>query len=242
MARPRDLVPGNCYFLLNYFDSDLIIPSVQTLTFVGRDKDENGDTMWLFREPVDTAAETDPPASEDESPLVAFFRHSLYQILELNGLIRELGGLVDFHPLVGTVTDARLSSRRAECPELIPVIDRLLTSPPGTSVTITIEFTDDGFSLERRQGAVKFSHFLSSKTEQEQESLVRRMFNERGWLPSDDYLANGGKMRVLSFVVSGRDDPSEIASLADNILCEAYSMRTDDTLCAHFREVEDKPH
>src|SRR6202035_2736069 len=113
MARPRDLVPGNCYFLLNYFDSDLIIPSVQTLTFVGTDKDENGDTMWLFREPVATAAETDPRASEDE---FAFFGNSLYQILELNGLIRELGGLVDFHPLVGNATDAQLSSRRAECP------------------------------------------------------------------------------------------------------------------------------
>jgi len=242
MARPRDLAPGNCYFLLNYFDTDLIIPSVQTLIYVGTDKDENGDTMWLFREPVAAVAETDPREIEDESPLVAFFRHSLYQILELNGLIRELGGLVDFHPLVRTATDVQLSSRRAECPDLNPVIDRLLTSPPGTSVTITIEFTDDGFSLEKLQGAVRFSHFLSSKTEQAQESLVRRMFNERGWLPSDDYLANSGKTRVLSFVVSGRDDPSEIVSLANKILCEAYSMSTDDTLCAHFREVEGTPH
>src|ERR1700730_13169249 len=82
MARPQDLVPGNCYFLLNYFDSDLIIPSVQTLTFVGMDKDENGDAMWLFREPdaTETETETDPQANEDESPLVAFFRHSLYLI------------------------------------------------------------------------------------------------------------------------------------------------------------------
>jgi hypothetical protein len=241
MARPRDLVPANCYFLLNYFDSDLVIPSIQTLTFVGTDKDENGETMWLFREPVATAPETDHQASEDESPLVAFSRQSLYQILELNGLIRELGGLTDFHPLSRSAKDdAHSPSRRAECPELVPVIERLLTSPPGTAVTITIEFTDDGFSLRRRQGAVEFSHFLSSKTEQDQESLVRRMFSERGCLPADDYLANGGKTRVLSFVV--RDDLSDIASLANKILCEAHSMYPDDTLHSHFREVEDKSH
>lgn len=63
MARPRDLVPGNCHFLLNYFDSDLVIPSVQTLTFVGTDKDENGEAMWLFREPVAIAAEFDAVAA-----------------------------------------------------------------------------------------------------------------------------------------------------------------------------------
>ena len=67
MARPRELVPGNCYFSLKYFDSELVIPSVQTLIFVGTESDENGDTMWLFREPASPTAETDPPASEDKS-------------------------------------------------------------------------------------------------------------------------------------------------------------------------------
>jgi len=45
----------------------------------------------------------------------------------------------------------------------------------------------------------------------------------------------------------GPEGPAQRSSttsgtLANRILCEAHSMRTDDTLCAHFHEVEDKPH
>jgi hypothetical protein len=242
MARPRDLIPGNCYFFLNYFDSDLVIPFVQTVIFEGTDNDENGETMWLFREPIAPATEADSPAGEEESPRVAFFSHSLYQILDLNGLIRELGGLTDFHPLRGITADVPSATPRTECPELAPVIDQLLTSPPGTSVTITIAFTDDGFSLQRRPGTVRFSHYLKSKTEQVQESFIRRLFDEHGWTPLDDYLANGGKTRVLSFVASDRDNSLEVASLATRILCEAYSMRADDTLCVHFQNRNNGPH
>jgi len=198
--------------------------------------------MWLFREPVAPAAETGSPASTDEPPRVAFFSHSLYQILDLNGLVRELGGLADFHPLLGTTTDVQSSTQRTECPELAPVIDQLLTSPPGTSVTITIAFTDDGFSLQRRLGSVRFSHYLNSKTEQAQESFIRGLFDEHGWTPLDDYLSNGGKTRVLSFVANEGDNPLAIAPLATRILCEAYSMRTDDTLSVHFHNMNNEQH
>jgi hypothetical protein len=242
MARPRDLIPGNCYFFLNYFGSDSVIPFVQTLIFEGTENDENGDPMWLFREPDGLATGSDSPVSEDESPRVGFSSRSLYQILDLNGLIRELGALADFHPLLGTTTGVPSWTRRTECPELAPVIDQLLTSPTGTSVTITIAFTDDGFSLQRRPGTVSFSHYLNSKTEQVQESFIRRLFDEHGWTPLEDYLMNSGKKRTLSFVASAQEDPLAIASLATRILCEAYSMRTDDTLWFHFHNRNNEPH
>ena len=42
MARPSELVPGNCYFMLNFYESDppLVVPSVHTYLFVGREKRE----------------------------------------------------------------------------------------------------------------------------------------------------------------------------------------------------------
>jgi hypothetical protein len=189
--------------------------------------------MWLFREPSAEPDSSDGPAAADESPLVAFSSDSLYQVLELKGLIRNLGGLVDFHPFSGTANHAD-SSPRTDCPELGTVIEQLLASPLGTSVTTTIDFTDDGFSMERQRGAVKFSHFISSKTEQRQEKLVRRIFQEQGAAPTDDYLSDNGKTRVLLFRVE--DEPAAMMAIANRLFCEVYSMRTDDSIRAQFRE------
>jgi len=111
MARPRDLVPRNCYFLLTYFDSELLVPSIQTLTYVGAEKDDRGETIWLFREPVAEPDSSETQGIGDESPLVAFSSDSLYQILELKDLIRDLGGLIDFHPLSQTASRGELSPR-----------------------------------------------------------------------------------------------------------------------------------
>jgi len=40
MARPDELVPGNCYFHVTYFDDKLLFPSIDTLTFVRPDAGE----------------------------------------------------------------------------------------------------------------------------------------------------------------------------------------------------------
>jgi hypothetical protein len=234
MARPRDLVPGDCYFLLNYFDSNLVIPGIQTLSYVGTEKDDSGETRWLFRECIAEPESLDSQPTVEKPPLVGFSSDSLYQILELKDLIRELGGLVDFHPLSWTANHADLSPRRAECPELRTVIDRLLASPVGTSVTTTIEFTDDGFSMQKEQGTVKFSHFISSKTEREQETVVRRIFQEQGIAPTDDYLSDNGKTHVLLFRVE--DEPTTLMAIGNRIFCEVYSMRMNDSIRAQFRE------
>ncbi len=235
MARPRDLIVGNCYFLLNYFGSGLIVPSIQTLIYAGTDQDDQGASEWLFREPDGSPEDGNDASPADNSPLVAFHADSLYQVLELKGLIRELGGLVDFHPLNSPGTDAPVAPPRTECPELDAVIRRFLTSPVGTSVTVTIEFTDDGFSLSKEAAGVAFLHFLSAKTETEQEALVRRISREYGCTPIDDYLSDRGKTRILSYRVA--DDATIITTIGSRILCEAYSMRADDSLKPKFRSV-----
>ena len=37
MARPETLVPGNCYFSVGYYDSDLLLPMIETLVYVGQE-------------------------------------------------------------------------------------------------------------------------------------------------------------------------------------------------------------
>lgn len=92
MARPHDLVAGNCYFTLFYYDDELLIPSVQTLIYRGIDEYEDGGRVWVFEEPpgTDTAEPVIPVGFPDEH---------LDQVLDLAGLLRRLAGISDFHPI-----------------------------------------------------------------------------------------------------------------------------------------------
>ena len=47
--RPNELVAGNCYFRVAYYDNDLLLPIVETLIYVGfKVFPEDGET-WLFK-------------------------------------------------------------------------------------------------------------------------------------------------------------------------------------------------
>ena len=39
MARPETLIPSNCYFSVQFYDNDLLLPIIDTLMYVGQ---ENG--------------------------------------------------------------------------------------------------------------------------------------------------------------------------------------------------------
>ncbi|HEX8611482.1 MAG TPA: hypothetical protein VF800_09365 [Telluria sp.] len=45
-----ELKQGNLYFMLNYFDEDLLIPELQTLVFLGRDVTGGGDSLLYFQD------------------------------------------------------------------------------------------------------------------------------------------------------------------------------------------------
>lgn len=86
MARPRELVPGNCYFTVFYYDTDLLLPCVQTLVYRRVDELEDGERAWVFEE-------------GDDSIPCGFRDDQLYQVLDLDGLRRALAGLAPDHPL-----------------------------------------------------------------------------------------------------------------------------------------------
>lgn len=222
MARPHDLVAGNCYFTLFYYDNDLLIPWIQTLIYRRVDAYDDGRRVWLFEEPssTDTAGPVIPVGFPDEH---------LDQVLDLNELLSQLGGISDFHPIqspsespseVGIKDDVRR--------ELREQILAFGSDQNCSSVTVTILFTDDALSLGRRKGGgFEMGFYAHPKVGNADKGIVEH-FKTRGVDPHVDYLANNGMTRVLAFSIP--DDMHELEHLCACIFVEIYRIRQDDTL------------
>ena len=110
-ARPTDLVPGNCYFSVGYADQDLLFPLIQTLVFIGTEKDpENGRRLWAFPEPWFSNAAVE--GSDAQEVAVVFSEEQLYPIVGFSGLIRRLVEVAADHPLSALPPDPGHSLRR----------------------------------------------------------------------------------------------------------------------------------
>jgi hypothetical protein len=85
MAQSDELVPGNCYFHVNYYDDKFLFPSIDTLTFVRADEYESGERVWIFQFPseLEESGGTDSSAN-GEWTLVGFTDEQLYQILDFS--------------------------------------------------------------------------------------------------------------------------------------------------------------
>src|SRR5690349_19785143 len=119
--RPNELVPGNCYFLVNFYDTRMPCRACR---------------------PFSTSA------------------------------ARRLS-----RPALRTVFL-----------ELPPEIARLLGSKEQASVTITIKYTDDGFSLTTKGDRLEWSCQWDVKTESRRETIFRQHFGKAR--PTRDYLFN----------------------------------------------------
>ena len=127
MAHPHSLVPGNCYFLVNFYDNDLLFPDISTLEYVKETEGEAGARLWLFREPqsADPDHPSDPSVSPDEVSLVGFSAEQLYQIVDFAGLSAAIGEVAVNHPLNAPGTGA--SSPRAACADFGDLCERVAT-------------------------------------------------------------------------------------------------------------------
>src|SRR4051812_7263416 len=215
MARPDELVPGNVYFVLNFFDEDLFIPSIHTLVFEGTDEFEEGGACWLFRDP-------DLADTPDGSRL-AFDDGQLHEILDLAGLRRGLAQLVPLHPLHPLpVPPAGADAPRAGLPELEPALDKLLASTGVTSLTLTIRYRDLGLSFGRRAVGkpLDASLFIDVHDERQPEDRLRAVFSALGLAPTDDYLSQNGRVRILAYEIP--EDRKIIARIAHAVLIDIF--------------------
>jgi len=219
MARPSELVPGNCYFLIGYHDDDLKIPFIQTFLFEGVEVMDGGTRRWLFE---------DPGSSEDPARW-AFDDTQLYQLLDLQGLRRELGALIHLHPLnpiPPAPSDA--NQPRSELPELAPVLDELFAAQRDLSVTLTIRYLDLGISFGRRNGKLHANLFVDLHDERQPEARLRGVFSGMGLAPDADYLAQHGRVRVLGYPLG--EDRQLITKISHLVLIDVFGMRISDEL------------
>jgi len=233
MARSYELVPGNCYFLLNYYDEDLKVPFINTYLFEREAKGENDEKLWLFRQPI-----SEEEQQLSDAPVITAIREEqLYQILDLDGLIKSLGELVHLHPLapVPKVAPGSLDPR-ADIPELNGFAEKVLGFEGRRSVSMTIRHTDDGFSIGRNEAGVYASFFLKVHLEAQTEREIRAVFSALGLPPGEDYLSQHGRVRVLTYPLPAEEESVEM--LAKKLLLDVYRMRQRDGLELSWNDFE----
>lgn len=224
---PHSLVPGNCYFCVNYFDDKLTVPSVQTLLYRRCTTDDDGERHWLFEDP------------DLETPsLVAFKDKHLYEILGFEQLINALTECAMDHPVPPPQSrQSPLDISEDEVERLRNNIQEFLKNDNWYSVTVTIFYTDDALSLGRtNDGGVEMGFFTHPRLDPSKEKRILDLFVEIGTEPHVDYLCNGGRTRVLDFAIS--DSPVEIFDLCVRVLTEVHRIRRDDELEFSFLPIQ----
>jgi hypothetical protein len=216
MARPETLIPGNCYFVLQFHDDELLFPAISTLAYVGSEIDESG-RSWLFREAGSGA---------DES-LLALSDEQLYQVVDFPGLLEKLREVAADHPLRSSPESGIAATAAPD--DLRENVEKFLTDPRCAGFTATIRFTDDGLSLKRdRDGGRQIGFFTHPRRGTDEEERIRTLFAGLGTAPHEDYLADRGRTRILEFPAP--EDVDALLRLCSRVLIEVYALRADDRL------------
>lgn len=223
---PSSLVPGNCYFQVNYSDGKLTVPSVHTLIYRCCET-EDGERRWLFEEP-----------GHETPSLVGFRDRRLYTILGFEQLIDTLSECAMDHPVTPPQSrQSPLGFSEYEAERLRNNIQKFLKNDDWPAVAVTISYTDDALSLMRTNDASFEMGFVTRpRLDPSEESRVLDLFAEIGTEPHVDYLSNGGRKRILSFAIS--DSPVEIFDLCVRVLTEVHRIRGDDELNFRFLPIQ----
>lgn len=234
MAHPASLVPGNCYFLVTFYDEDLIVPCIETFVFKKQELDDEGEKIWIFEEPITETASSEEKLDDDEPILIGFRADTLYQLIELDGLVRKVNELSDYHPI--KIPDYNLSAFGIEekvLSELKSNIKKFVSDPKYYSLTITKCFTDSGLSLARRENnEFDITFYSHPKLDITEEHNIFKFFDKLKINPCTNYLADKGRTRILHYPISS--DFEDIVNLCVRVLQEIHQIRNDDGLDYHF--------
>jgi hypothetical protein len=223
---------------VGFYDNDLVLPMIDTLVYVGQsDDDPNQGRMWLFKEP-DASPNSEQDGTADESPaLIAFSDSQLHEIVDFSGLIERIREVAVDHPLQ-PIPDVAIEPAAVENFEsLRPEIAKFQNSSECVSLTMTIKFTDDGFSLGRREGGYDAHFFAHPRHDPDEDSKILRLFENLGVQPLVDYFCDRGRTRVLQFPIPSEQDA--IFQLCRRVLTEVYSMHRGDQIDFHFLRKSD---
>jgi len=228
MARPESLIPGNCYFSVHFYDDDLSLPMIDTLVYVGHELDEDERRLWVFTEPESPPSPEEQDPSSEPPALIGFSDKQLHEIVDFDGLMQRLREIAADHPLKPIPQTAPEFATDDDFASVPGEVAKFLNDAECVSLTMTIRFTDDGLSLGRREGAYEMGFFPHPRREPDKVERLLSLFAGLGVQPHVDYLANGGRTRVLEFSIPSEHE--SIVNLCRRVLAEVYSMRRGDVL------------
>ncbi|HEX8234743.1 MAG TPA: hypothetical protein VF600_02210 [Abditibacteriaceae bacterium] len=118
-------------------------------------------------------------------------------------------------------------------------IHRLLSSRSRyTSLSIFATDGHRGLGLDYELSDVSFEFTIKWREEPEQEQTIRRLFEELGISPSEDYMAGNGNsknvIRILSYPVCG--DAVLISKLCKRVLRHIYGISDEEALNFTYKE------
>jgi hypothetical protein len=231
MARPDTLVPGNCYFSMGYYDNDLLLPTIDTLVYVGQGEDEDHERMWLFKEPDVPADSGEAGASPEPPPLVGFTDRQLHEIVDIEGLLQKLRAVACDHPLKPIAKTDAAPATDEELGSLPGEVERFLNDPECLGLTMTIRFTADWLSLSRREAGFDMCFSTHPRLDPDEDSKILSLFAGIGLHPVADYFYDRGRTRSLQFPLP--QEPEAIAQICRRVLAEVYSVRRGDVIDYH---------
>ena len=219
-------MPGNCYFHCNYYDKKLVFPFIQTLRFLEASQDENGQTRWLFEEPIEPEE-----LSDESSILMSFSEEQLSNVLELSDLQSKLQELSHFHPLTARQpTPPRLESQEQFVAQfgVLEQLEKTLASGTDESLGIMVRYTDDACFLKKTDGNFVLEFFPHPLRQPEIENALFALFDARGLAPTVNYLADDGRTRILDFPLPSSIE--ELVGIISEVFISVFAISYGDEL------------
>ena len=161
----------------------------------------------------------------------------LYRIVELTELLNNLKELEGLHPIVEddrNITDNPIELTTANIEQLRDQVHMMLDNDEYRSLTTTIKYRDDGFSISKNKDALKFDFSISWIKHPEREKLIRTIFAELSITPHTDYLAQHGRIRILDYPFPA--DTSEILRISIRLFTDIYKIKSNETLEYHLHK------
>jgi hypothetical protein len=88
--------PGQLYFMVQYIDPDLLVPVVQSVIFIGKNVDGEGEDLWYFQdvESHSTLGEY-PNAEVGPGDIFVLPEEGLSSIVVLDAVVKDLSECLD---------------------------------------------------------------------------------------------------------------------------------------------------
>ena len=225
MAHPDSLVIGCDYFVVHYYDKELLVPSVMTLRYVGCVADDDGNPEWTFCEPHNL----DDPLEADSEPLIAFDEDHLFQVLHLEEVIEKLNEVRQVRPNSTPPPPARLDKEQllARSP-LAKWVHEFLAAAHSRKLQVSVRYLDRALFLEKKAGGLRLKLFTYPLRAAAQQARLNVFFRGRDLAPVTDYPADRGRTRILEYELPA--SAAEITDLFAALMVEVWQITERDEL------------